>query len=150
MSAASDALMQGLADLSAKLSSSVTDIEAARAEAEVAQAAKDDVTFNAANERVKTMLANLGPHVEAIGQMAGAVAGGVGTSAAAASPAIVPAPDVAPAPAQEPVQADPSSASTDAATETVSASDAPSDEVTPVAEGDASAEEAAATSRRKR
>ena len=155
MSAASDALMQGLADLSAKLSSSVTDIEAARAEAEAAQAAKDDVTFNAANERVRTMLANLGPHVEAIGQMASAVASGAGT----AQPVPIPPADVATASTETAVQVDPAvpalSTSDEAADAApASSSDAPSSNVATgdvvPSDGDASAEDAAAVSTKRK
>ena len=111
MSAASDALMKSLADLSAKLSTSVSDIEAARAQAEAAQAAKDDATFAQANEQVKTMLANLGPHVEAIGQLASAVADGAGTSAVATPPVST----ILDAPAETPVQAGPALVTVDVA-----------------------------------
>lgn len=154
MSAASDALVQSLADLSAKLATSVADIEAARAEAEAAQAAKDDAVFSAANERVKTMLANLPSHVDAIGQIASAVASGAGITVPAPSPAA----DVAPAPAETAVQADPVVAAPvtsaeAAATAPASSSDAPASneatgDVVP-SDGDASAEDAAATKRKR-
>lgn len=154
MSAASDALMKGLADLSAKLSTSVEDIKSKIAEAEAAQAAKDDATFAQANEQVKAMLDSLAPHAEAIGQMASAVAGGAGISA----PVSAPAADVAPASAETAVQAEPAPAATSTSAEAAAAAPASSSnsqasnevtgDVVP-SDGDASAEDAAATKRRR-
>ena len=154
MSAASDALMTSLAALSGKLSTSVADIEAARAEAEAAQAAKDESLFSDANERVKTMLANLGPHVEAIGQLAAAVADGAGT----AKPTPAPVADVAPQSIEMAVQADPAPAAPSDSAETAAAAPASSSEAPASTEttgdvattdGDASAEDAAATKRKR-
>ncbi|WP_043348151.1 hypothetical protein [Methylobacterium sp. B1] len=124
MSAASDALMKALTDLSAKLAPAISDIKAQNAAAVAAQAAQDDAAFKQATDTVNAMLDQLVPHADAVVQLAGAVADGSGT----AKPVATVTPDVATA---DPVPAAPSTSADAAAAAPASSSDAPaSDEVT--------------------
>lgn len=128
MSAASDALMKALTDLSAKLAPAISDIKAQNAAAVAAQAAQDDAAFKQATDTVNAMLDQLVPHTDAVVQLAGAVADGSGTAKPVATPVADVTPDVAPA---DPVPAAPSSSAEAAAAAPASSSDAPaSDEVT--------------------
>ncbi|MET3409482.1 hypothetical protein [Methylobacterium sp. 1030] len=122
MSAASDALMKALTDLSAKLAPAISDIKAQNAAAVAAQAAQDDVAFKQATDTVNAMLDQLVPHTDAVVQLAGAVADGSGT----AKPVATPVADVA-----DPVPAAPSTSAEAAAAAPASSSDSPaSNEVT--------------------